>query len=576
MPPETRSDKGITPGAKIALDSRHPPLVRAQRLLMSHEDTPMDLLPPFVQVLQAADALREERDALLREKAERDESEQAPLVPEIFVGWDDSAIGRRAVLLGTGGFLLCPAAVELEGVRRGDYVYVERSSGRVVAHNGHIAPVGEVARIEETEAGHPDQLVVSLRDERFTAYVSDAARESGGLKVGARVIYDAQRRFVHRVLSEQADGRDLLTPASALSEATLDDLGAPNDVVFQILRLVKRGLNHPDWGTTMRERFRRSFLFFGPTGVGKTFTIKVIVNAVADTIEALTGVREPRVVFCDASDFYSPYFGEAEQRVSRWFARLGAVARRQVTTRDGRSVSLPLLVVFEEIDALLRQRGEAGGSSHLFDRVLNLILQKTDAATNELDAPIIFIATTNKKELVDFAARRRFADREVTFGTLDAAAALDVLGRKIPDEVPVMPRNGEPPAEARRALFQSAIHYLFADHADQVVAEVVLRNSQRRPVCMRDLVTGSILESATSQAIDDSLDRSTDQDRLLGLDRAAFLHGLACQFEAVATSLRPHNLRDYAPHLFDEEDMEIVSVRPRPRGRFQPDAHFAA
>jgi len=566
--PEAKAPEGV-----------RPPLARAQALLMSFRDSPLDLLKPLAELYTVNDQLRAENGALQKEVAKHEAEAEPPLQLEVFFCREEGPSGPRALLIGPHGITVSPidAEARLDDLECGQFVYVERTTGRVVARAEKIAPVGEIARIEEVADDGHGPAVVSLRDERFAAYVADAARRNGGLSVGDRVIYDAGRRFVHRVLPERTDGRDLLLPASELSAFTREVLGAPHAVVQEILRVVKRQLLHPGWAETMRARTRHSWLFWGPTGTGKTCTIKVIVNEVADLVEEISGRREPRVVFCDASEFYSPYFGESEQRVARWFRKLGEVARREVEARDGRRLAVPCIVVFEEIEGLLRQRGETGGSAHLFDRVLNLILQKTDAATNELDAPIIFIATTNKKELVDFAARRRFADREAAFGTLDAAGAYDVMERKVPPSMPVQPVNGETPAEARSALLQAVVHYLYADGEDQVIADVVLRDSRRRPVCMRDLVTGAILESATSEAIDECLDRSTDSGRLLGLDRDAVLAGLGRQFEAVATSLRPANLRDYAPHLFVEEDLEIVSVRPRKRlDGFPSIRHYAA
>jgi ATP-dependent 26S proteasome regulatory subunit len=566
MPAKKAQASKPSPEAKAAAATR-PPLARAQALLMSFRETPLDLLKPLAELYTENDRLEAENGALQKEVAKHEAEAEQPLQLEVFLARDEGPSGPRARLIGQQGITVCPidADADLNDLTCGQFVYVERATSKVVARAEKIDPVGEIARIEEVADEAFGQAVVSLRDERFAAYLAEAARKDGGPSVGDRVIYDAGRRMVHRVLPERTDGSDLLLPVSELSGFTLEGLGAPNPVVHDVLQVVKRQLLHPEWAEAMGARTRHSWLFWGPTGTGKTCTIKVIVNEVADFVEEISGRREPRVVFCDASEFYSPYFGESEQRVARWFRKLGEVARRDVRARDGRRMSVPCIVVFEEIEGLLRQRGETGGSAHLFDRVLNLILQKTDEATNLLDAPIVFIATTNKKELVDFAARRRFADREAAFGTLDAAGAYDVMKKKVPPSMPVQSVNGEATAEARNALLQAVIHYLYADGEDQVIADVVLRDSSRRPVCMRDLVTGAILESATSEAIDECLDRSTDAGRLLGLDRDAVLAGLGRQFAAVATSLRPANLRDYAPHLFAEADLEIVSVRPRRR-----------
>ena len=61
--------------------------------------------------------------------------------------------------------------------------------------------------------------------------------------------------------------------------------------------MVKRQLLHPEWAGVMRARSRHSWLFWGPTGTGKTCTIKVIVNEVAaQQIFVLGEVRQPGAV----------------------------------------------------------------------------------------------------------------------------------------------------------------------------------------------------------------------------------------------------------------------------------------
>src|SRR5262249_58462547 len=126
-----------------------------------------------------------------------------------------------------------------------------------------------------------------------------------------------------------------------------------------------------------------------------------------DFVEGLTGQRVSRLVMCDASSFYSPLFGATEENIKRWFESLARLGKLVLRGKDGRPVKVPLLVVLEEAEALLRGRGEGGGSSHLFDRPLALMLQKLDAITNELEVPLIFCSTTNRPDLVDPAARRR-------------------------------------------------------------------------------------------------------------------------------------------------------------------------
>ncbi|MBI4584936.1 MAG: AAA family ATPase [Planctomycetes bacterium] len=573
------ADDPVKNALSILEDSSMPPKARAEFLLHSAQALGYDLMNPLARLLDRCDKGREleKLNAQLAAKlAQLEEEKRQPLVPEIFLRSVDRGDGACWGLIESqAGPLLCPMDGGLTGLRRGVYVLLERSSGKIVDRDGVIVPTGEIAKVEEVLDGDPVQVIVSLHDRRFKAQVSEAVQSSGELRPGAEVLFDASRRFVHDILHPRLEGEDLLTPASELSGFSLQNLGAPHPVIFEIVNSVKRRLLHPEWESLLQARQRRSYLFHGITGSGKSSSIKVIANLIADFIEELTGVREPRMVVASCADFYSPFFGESELKVARWFKKLGAIARKAVLAKDGRRIVLPLLVVFEELEGLIRGRGEFGGSSHLFDRILSLILHKMDSVTNELEAPIIFISTTNMMMLLDAAGLRRFGQRQIMFSALDALSAYQVLEKKLPADMPYSTPPGIPSSSARRQLLESLIHYLFGRHDEQAIAEVTLRDTSKKIVSRKDVITGSFLETALCVAIDEVLDRSTAEGELRGIDADTITRALARQFDALAANLHPHNLRDLVPHLFPEEAVQIASVRPVKRyGRRPVDYYF--
>jgi ATP-dependent 26S proteasome regulatory subunit len=565
--------------AAILQDRSLSPKQRAEFLLASAQATGFDALPAIARLIEAADRLAAVEKDLegLRARVAEVEAQGNPLQPEVFVRKVEARGAPAALVLSQAGPVVCPAErdLELDGLRAGDSVLVDRGTGRVVARDGAVVPTGEIARLDEAPADRGGLAVVALRDQRSTAHVSDAAWESGRLEAGAEVVYDPQRRFVHSVVGTERREDAILTPASELSGFSLDGLGAPNPVIWRILRIVRSAIEHPEWEGAMQARKRRSFLFWGPSGTGKTATIKTIVNLVADWFEEVTGLREPRLAFCDASTFLSSYVGETEQRIVKWLDRLSRVARRPVVARDGRTFVPVTFAVLEEADGLLRNRGEPDGSGHLFDRFLSLFLNKLDDATRSLDAPIVFIATSNRKDLLDPAARRRFSEREIMFSTLSAPAALSVLEKKVREGMPINASRGEDQAAARASLIRLALHYLYGEGDDQALVECTLRDMKRVTVLRRDLVTGALIEAAMSRAIDESLDAAVEEGRLLGLDSATLIRALAEQFAALATSITPGNIREYAPHVLGGDAL-VATVRPAgPRGRL-PRATFAA
>jgi SpoVK/Ycf46/Vps4 family AAA+-type ATPase len=206
-------------------------------------------------------------------------------------------------------------------------------------------------------------------------------------------VFDSQKRFVIARLDTEADGTELLTAPAELSRFGRDDLGAPHPALEQILTRLKLWVTHPEWMKQMRVRQRGSYLFVGPTGTGKTTHLKVLARELTDFIEGLTGERVSRLVVCDASSFFSPWFGETEAKITAWIEKIGRLGRLRLTTRDGREIPVPLVVVIEEAEGLFRSRSESASSSHLFDRPLALLLQKLDALTDTLDVPLVFCST---------------------------------------------------------------------------------------------------------------------------------------------------------------------------------------
>ena len=67
-------------------------------------------------------------------------------------------------------------------------------------------------------------------------------------------------------------------------------------------------------------------------GTGKSYHLKLLATEIHDFVEALTGVRTSRLVMLDASNFWCPYFGETEQRIARWAAKLEQLGSRALTT----------------------------------------------------------------------------------------------------------------------------------------------------------------------------------------------------------------------------------------------------
>lgn len=538
---------------------------RADHLIYLVTEHGLDLRPVVQGLIREADEGRE-----LKAKAEADADDRPPLGMETFLAkLDVNGQSYAAVTCGPTDMCLPCRPEEIEGLSCGDAVLVDQKKARIIGRDGALPRTGEVVTVERP--GPDGTLVVRHHEQSVTARQAERVRMSGAEPVaGTQVLYDPVRRFVYDVIETKSDGTELLVPPSDLSKFSRRDLGAPHPILDEIMFRIRLWVDHHDWADKMHARSRTSYMLTGPTGTGKTTHLKVAAREQCDDIEELTGQRVSRLVTCDASTFYSPWFGQTEQNINNWFERLRRIAAAPLTTRDGRTVKVPLLVVMEEVEALFRSRGDMGGSSHLFDRPLAQILQRLDALTGDLDLPLIFCATSNRPDLIDAAGRRRLGVRQATFGMLSARQAASVLAKKVPANLPVRGGNGD----ARQLAMNRVLNYLYGDDPDQGVAEVQMRNSERRRLCRRDLVTPAALEMAVSTAIDESLRQSAEAGRLLGVDAEGIVRALQSYFSNLATTLRPHNLAEHCPDWFADEPIHIEHVRPlnqqsrRPRFSF--------
>ncbi len=544
-------------------DTNLPPEKRAELAAFYVHEQGLDAVPAIASVIRTAD----EAQAL---RAKVNESEGNPLALEIFLAVEVRDGRTYAVVTRVGDDLRLPAqAEEVEGLEFGDPVLVDTKSGRLAGRDGELPCPGDVTSVVERVKGERNIVLVKHHEQVVQARVPESLCRDAPLPIGARVIYDPARRFIRRRLEGGSDGHELLTPLEQLDQVSRDKLGAAHPVLDEILFLIQRWVLHPDWMQRMQARAVNSYLFAGSTGTGKSFHLKVLAKEVSDFIYQQTGQRLSRLVMVDASTFYSSLFGETENKINSFFDRLATLGKTPLVGRDGRPVAAPLIVVLEEAEALFRARGEVGGSAHLFDRPLALMLQRLSSVSGELGVPATFIATTNRADLIDPAALRRIGMRAVTFGSLSAGQAASVLDKKLDARLKFRDADRFADVEtARQVMINIVLSYLYGNDPDQGIAEVRMQDGQRRTIRRSDLVTGAQLEEAVSRAIDECLRQSDAVDDLLGIDAESIVRALQAQYTSLATLFRPHNLPEHLPQWFAGEPLRVESVRPlRPARR---------
>ncbi|KAL3093763.1 hypothetical protein niasHT_027034 [Heterodera trifolii] len=145
----------------------------------------------------------------------------------------------------------------------------------------------------------------------------------------------------------------------------------------------------PEFIEQMAMKHVRGILLYGPPGTGKTL--------IARQIGKMLNAREPKIV--NGPEILSKFVGESEANMRKLFADAEEEWRR-----CGPNSGLHI-IIFDEIDAICKQRGSMGGSSTgVHDTVVNQLLTKMDGV--EQLNNILVIGMTNRKDMLDEALLR--------------------------------------------------------------------------------------------------------------------------------------------------------------------------
>ncbi|XP_019879561.1 vesicle-fusing ATPase 1-like [Aethina tumida] len=132
----------------------------------------------------------------------------------------------------------------------------------------------------------------------------------------------------------------------------------------------------------------KGILLYGPPGTGKTL--------MARQIGKMLNAREPKIV--NGPQILDKYVGESEANVRRLFAEA-----EEEEKRAGPNSGLHI-IIFDEIDAICKQRGSVAGNTGVHDTVVNQLLSKIDGV--EQLNNILVIGMTNRKDMIDDALMR--------------------------------------------------------------------------------------------------------------------------------------------------------------------------
>lgn len=154
-----------------------------------------------------------------------------------------------------------------------------------------------------------------------------------------------------------------------------DDIGGLADLKSEIQNSIGLPLKYSH--LIMNKNLKRSgILLFGPPGTGKTLIAKAVATECNLNFLSVQG-----------PELLNMYVGQSEQNVRDVFAKARA--------------SSPCVIFLDELDSLAPNRGVAGDSGGVMDRVVSQLLSEMDGVDADPKKPLFILAATNRVDLID-------------------------------------------------------------------------------------------------------------------------------------------------------------------------------
>jgi len=231
-----------------------------------------------------------------------------------------------------------------------------------------------------------------------------------GLFAGdAEVVFEVQPGAGIKITNQKAITTQIFKHKEFNFEALgIGGLDAQFEKIFR--RAFASRIFPPDMLERLGLRHVKGVLLYGPPGTGKTL--------IARQIGKMLNGREPKVV--NGPEILSKFVGASEENVRKLFEE----AEREY--KEMGDASELHVIIFDEIDAICKQRGSVQSGTGVHDTVVNQLLTKIDGvdALNN----ILLIGMTNRKDMLDDALLRPGRlEVQVEIGLPDDAGRLQIL-----------------------------------------------------------------------------------------------------------------------------------------------------
>lgn len=213
--------------------------------------------------------------------------------------------------------------------------------------------------------------------------------EYGALSPNAPIVFDKVEGSILNLIGKSKGKfvqRALINPEFDFQKLGIGGLDKEFSDIFR--RAFASRVFPPEFVEQLAMKHVRGILLYGPPGTGKTL--------IARQIGKMLNAREPKIV--NGPEILNKFVGESEANMRKLFADA-----EEEWKRCGSNSGLHM-IIFDELDAICKQRGSMAGSTGVHDTVVNQLLTKLDGV--EQLNNILVIGMTNRKDMIDEALLR--------------------------------------------------------------------------------------------------------------------------------------------------------------------------
>jgi len=214
--------------------------------------------------------------------------------------------------------------------------------------------------------------------------------KSGQLLPNSSIVFDKYEgsplNLIGKSKGKSTQQQSIINPDWDFSKMGIGGLDKEFNTIFR--RAFASRVFPPEIIQQLDMKHVRGILLFGPPGTGKTL--------MARQIGKMLNAREPKIV--NGPQILDKYVGESEANIRKLFAEADEEEKRL-----GPNSGLHI-IIFDEIDAICKQRGSSASGSAVSDTVVNQLLSKIDGV-DQLNN-ILIIGMTNRKDMIDEALLR--------------------------------------------------------------------------------------------------------------------------------------------------------------------------